>query len=208
MSRPHPLNLLRHLPDFFQWPILFLFVLALVGCASAEKKKAGAQRASLPPPAEIARMRSGLEKYKDPIVAVREGYLSMVGCIEYPSGGVGVRFLNTSLMSTVANPDYPPILIYEPKGGRLELVAAEWLIPVAMGVHERPKLLEQPLDGPMEGLHPLMPKEMTHYNLRMWLFKKNPSGIYSPTNPDVTCPRTLAYRFEEKPPRQIQQQPS
>jgi hypothetical protein len=153
-------------------------------------------------------MRATLEKYKDPIVAVRDGYLSMVGCLEYPAGGVGVRFLNTSLMSTVANPDWPPILIYEPKGNQLRLVAAEWLIPVAMGVNERPTLLGKPLDGPLEGIHPLMPKEMTHYDLRVWLFKNNPSGLYSPTNPDVECPRTLAYRFEEKPPRRVKQQPS
>lgn len=151
-------------------------------------------------------MRSALEKYKDPIVAVRDGYLSMVGCIEYPSGGVGVRFLNTSLMSTVANPDYPPILVYEPRGERLQLVAAEWLIPVAMGIRERPTLLGQPLDGPMEGQHPLMPKEMVHYDLRVWLFKENPSGLYNPTNPEVACPRTLAYRFEEKPPRLVKEQ--
>lgn len=188
-----------------RWPIFFLSLLIVVGCASSSEKK---KPISEPPSSDLLKMRSALEKYKDPIVAVREGYLSMVGCIEYPSGGVGVRFLNTSLMSTVANPDYPPILIYEPKEDRLQLVAAEWLIPVAMGVNEHPKLFGQPLDGPMEGQHPLMPKEMVHYNLRMWLFKKNPAGLYSPTNPEVKCPRTLAYRFEEKPPRLVKQQPS
>jgi len=188
-----------------QWPILFLFVLIAAGCASTpEKKRPMAQ----PPPSELAKIRASLEKYKDPIVAVRDGYLSMVGCIEYPSGGVGVRFLNNSLMSTVANPDYPPILIYEPTGDRLRLVAAEWLIPVAMGVSEPPTLFGQPFEGPMEGEHPLMPKEMVHYNLRMWLFKENRFGLYNPTHPEVKCPRTLAYRFEEKPPRLVKQQPS
>lgn len=187
-----------------RWPILFLSFLIAVGCASSGEKK---KQASQPLPSELAKMRAAFEKYKDPIVAVRDGYLSMVGCLEYPSGGVGVRFLNTSLMSTVANPDYPPILIYEPKRGRLQLVAVEWLIPVAMGISERPKLLGEPLDGPMEGLHPLMPKEIVHYNLRMWLFKENRFGLYSPTHPDVECPRTLVYRFEEKPPRLIKEQP-
>ena len=194
----------QRLLDFMRWPILFLSLLIVVGCASSGEKK---KQATQPLPTELAKMRAALEKYKDPIVAVRDGYLSMVGCIEYPSGGVGIRFLNTSLMSTVANPDYPPILIYEPNGGQLRLVAAEWLIPVAMGVSEPPTLFEQPLDGPMEGLHPLMPKEMVHYNLRMWLFKRNPAGLYSPTHPDVECPRTLTYRFEEKPPRLVKEQP-
>ncbi len=153
-------------------------------------------------------MRAALQKYQDPIQAVRDGYLSMVGCIEYPSGGVGIRFLNTSLMSSVANPDYPPILIYEPVGGHLRLIAAEWLIPVAMGINERPDLLGKPLEGPMEGAHPLMPKDFVHYDLRVWLFKDNPAGLYSPTNPTVKCPPTLAYRFEEEPPRIVQRRPS
>ncbi|MBI3804126.1 MAG: hypothetical protein HY282_10240 [Nitrospirae bacterium] len=192
--------------DFIRWPIVFILCFTLIGCASHPAKTK--PHPSQPLPSDLSKMRIALEKYQDPIVAVRDGYLSMVGCIESPSGGVGVRFLNTSLMSSAANPDYPPILIYEPKGERLELVAAEWLIPVAMGIGEPPKLLGKPLDGPMEGLHPLMPKEMVHYDLRVWLFKENPAGLYSPTNPEVTCPRKLAYRFQEKPPRRVNKRPS
>jgi hypothetical protein len=26
-----------------------------------------------------------------------------------------------------------------------------------------------------------------HYELHFWLYKKNPSGMFSPFNPDVSC---------------------
>lgn len=206
MDRRHRTNRFHPLRSPGRWFGLFLLFLSVVGCASVAGKPGSPPSRPLPP--ELAKVRAALEKYQDPIVAVREGYLSMVGCIESPAGGVGIRFLNTSLMSTVPNPDYPPVLIYEPRGEGLRLVAAEWLIPVAMGVNERPVLLGQPFEGPMEGPSPLMPKEAVHYDLRAWLFKDNPAGLFSPTNPTVKCPPTLAYRFQEERPRLVQRRPS
>lgn len=206
MNQPRHVARFKHLLDSLQRSLLSLVILTAVGCASLPDRQK--QSAPQPIPPELAKVRAALEKYRDPIAAVRDGYLSMVGCMAYPSGGVGIRFLNTSLMSTVANPYYPPILIYEPTGERLRLVAAEWLIPVAMGVTARPDLLGKPLDGPMEGVHPLMPKDFVHYDLRVWLFKDNPAGLYSATNPTVKCPPKLAYRFEEEPPRLIKEKPS
>ena len=43
------------------------------------------------------------------------------------------------------------------------------------------------LDGPMEGHEPLIPKSYVHYDLHAWLFKDNPLGMFSPTNPKVSC---------------------
>jgi len=39
----------------------------------------------------------------------------------------------------------------------------------------------------MEGHEPLMPKEVHHYDLHVWLWKENPTGLFSPTHPGVTC---------------------
>jgi hypothetical protein len=39
----------------------------------------------------------------------------------------------------------------------------------------------------MEGHEPLIPQEFVHYDLHAWLFKDNPNGMFSPTNPDVSC---------------------
>ena len=79
-------------------------------------------------------------------------------------------------------------LRYEPVGDTLRLVA-EWFVALATGIKERPTLFGRPFDGPMEGHHPLMPLALHHYDLHGWLFKENPAGLFSPTNPDVKCPK-------------------
>ncbi|MGH7712953.1 MAG: hypothetical protein ACREOG_16805 [Gemmatimonadaceae bacterium] len=43
-----------------------------------------AQNAALP--AQLQGVRTSLDKYNDPIVAVHDGYLSTVGCIDFPKG--------------------------------------------------------------------------------------------------------------------------
>ena len=141
-------------------------------------------------------MRTALAKYEDPYVAVRDLYLSTVGCVhydgtkmaghmEYPKGGMGVHFVNLTIQGPL-DPMKPNVLIYEPVDGKLELVAAEWLVPVTVA-KERPVLFGQPFQGPMEGHEPLIPQGFVHYDLHAWLFKDNPLGMFSPTNPDVTC---------------------
>src|SRR4029078_716459 len=100
----------------------------------------------------------------------------------------------------VPDPAKPPVLIYEPAGDKLRLVAAEWFVPLATGVKERPTLFGRPFDGPMEGHQPIMPASMTHYDLHVWLFKKNPYGMFNATNPDVKCGK-YAYTSNEDAPK-------
>ena len=162
---------------------------------------------------ELDQVRAALEKYKDPVVAIHDGYFSTLGCVEiaraggkgqvpYRPGGMGVHFLNMSAVGPVPDPARPQILIYEPQGERLRLVAAEWFIPLATGVKERPTLWGQPFDGPMQGHHPLMPADLSHYDLHVWLFKPNPIGMFSPTNPDVKC-GSYSYTMVEEAPRLV-----
>ena len=166
-----------------------------------------------PNAAEIDAMREALAKYKDPYVAVRDLYLSTVGCVhydgmkmpghmEYPKGGMGIHFVNLTVQGPL-DPKKPNVLIYEPVGDKLELVAAEWLVPVSVA-KERPVLLGQPFQGPMEGHEPLIPQEFVHYDLHAWLFKDNPNGMFSPTNPDVTC-EGYDFRLLEHPTKIVEQ---
>jgi hypothetical protein len=162
---------------------------------------------------ELQRVREALDKYKDPVVAVHDGYWSTVGCVTYPKaggsgeipykpGGMGVHFVNFSLVGKPVDPAKPQILVYEPvAGGKLQLVAAEWLVPLSPDLKDRPQLFGQPFDGPMEGHHPLMPTALHHYDLHVWLWKENPSGMFAPTNPKVNCPPKAAYTIEESSPR-------
>ena len=164
-------------------------------------------------PSDLSALRSALDKYKDPYVAVHDGYFSTLGCVEYERaggagevpykpGGMGVHFLNVSLIGPVPDPAKPPVLIYEPDGDKLRLVAAEWFIPLATGVKQRPTLWNRPFDGPMTGHPPLLPMELTHYDLHVWLYKPNPLGTFAPTNPDVKC-TGHPYRLVEVAPKLV-----
>jgi hypothetical protein len=152
---------------------------------------------------ELEPTRAALSKYKDPLVAVRDGYFSTVGCVEYPQGGMGVHFLNPSHIGPVPDPLKPQILVYEPDGDKLQLVAAEWFIPLATGIKERPTLFGQPFDGPMEGHEPLIPQALHHYDLHVWLFKSNPDGMFKATNPSVTCAGKSGYALMETAPKEV-----
>jgi hypothetical protein len=151
---------------------------------------------------ELERVRDQLAKYKDPAVAVRDGYLSTLGCVHYKEGAMGVHFLNPALISPTVDPAKPQILVYEPKGDKLELVAAEWFVPLATGVTNRPVLFGKAFDGPMAGHEPLMPEALHHYDLHVWLFKQNPKGIFASTNPNVSC-AGYGYAFLEEPPATV-----
>ena len=168
-----------------------------------------AQNAALSP--ELQSVRKLLEKYNDPIVAVHDGFYSSVGCISYPNGGgegamqyapgaMGVHFLNMGNVGPKLDPSKPQVLIYEPVGDKLRLVAAEWFMPAELAGGKAPSVFGQELGGPMEGHKPLMPDGLHHYDLHVWLWKTNPEGVFSPTNPTVKCPKA-GYSFEEAAPK-------
>ena len=174
---------------------------------------AGAQDAKKLP-ADLQRVREALDKYKDPVAAVHDGYFSTLGCVTYaepgapgqvpyPAGGMGVHFFNTSFVGKELDPTKPQVLVYEPAGDKLRLVAAEWFVPLPTGVKDRPQLFGRPFDGPMEGHHPLMPHGLHHYDLHVWLWKDNPAGMFAPTNPNVKCPKGV-YTFQEVAPRIVE----
>ena len=158
---------------------------------------------------ELAAVRTALDKYQDPVMAVHDGYLSTVGCLnytagvsghgmEYKAGGMGVHFINLGTIGPALDPMKPQVLIYEPAGDKLRLVAAEWFMPTAVS-KTAPSIFGQTLGGPMEGHEPLLPASLHHWDLHVWLWKDNPSGLFSPTNPSVTCP-DKGYNFTEHPP--------
>src|SRR5512143_4041396 len=58
-----------------------LFHATLVAQAAQQGAPAAANSAA------ISAVKAALDKYKDPIAAVRDGYLSTVGCVDFPAGG-------------------------------------------------------------------------------------------------------------------------
>jgi len=168
-----------------------------------------AQKQGMTP--ELESVRKLLDKYKDPIVAVHDGFYSSVACISYPNGGgegamrypvgaMGVHFINMGNVGPTLDPAKPQVLIYEPNGDKLTLVAAEWFMPTEVAGGKAPTVFGQQLGGPMEGHQPVMPAGLHHYDLHVWLWKTNPEGVFSPTNPAVKCP-TTGYSFAEAAPK-------
>jgi len=188
--------------------ILGIACLAALGGSAAAQ---GTQTAALSP--ELQRIRAALDKYQDPVVAVRDGYLSTLGCIDFPSGGMehgameyppgamGIHFINMGNVGPTLDSLKPQVLMYEPVGDRLKLVAAEWFVPAAL-VKGPPTIFGKQLQGPMEGHVPIMPPELHHYDLHVWLWKSNPKGVFTPTNSTVKCPKS-PYSFADKPPKMV-----
>jgi hypothetical protein len=181
--------------------------------SSAAAAQGGKQVVAAAGSPELEQARALLDKYQDPIAAVHDGYFSTLGCVEYRQGGtegsmrfvpggMGVHFLNLQHIGPQLDPAKPQILIYEPVGGKLRLAAAEWFVPTEVAGGTRPAIFGQELQGPMEGHHPLQPAALHHYDLHVWLWKENPAGTFSPTNPAVKCPEG-SYSFDEKAPKMV-----
>ena len=188
----------------------FQLALAALAGTIVGSGAAHAQAARTAPPvvpANLAATRAALDKYQDPIAAIRDGYFSTLGCVDYPKGGtgmgempykpggMGVHFLNAALIGPTLDSLKPQVLIYEPAGDRLRLVAAEWFVPTAVA-KEAPMIFGTRLDGPMEGHEPVIPAALHHWDLHVWLWKANPNGLMHATNSTVQCPES-PYSFHE-----------
>jgi hypothetical protein len=185
----------------------------VLGAGTAKAQAPRTEAVTLP--ANLTATRAALDKYQDPLAAIRDGYFSTLGCVDYPKGGggmgemaykpggMGVHFINPSLIGPTLDSLKPQVLIYEPVGDRLRLVAAEWFVPTAIA-KEAPTIFGTKLDGPMEGHAPVLPVELHHWDLHVWLWKANPNGLMHPTNSSVRCPEG-AYTFHEAATRMVHQ---
>jgi len=184
--------------------VVALVSLASISTASAQgftstTTTASVRRPTLTPALDSARAK--LEKYQDIAAALGDGYLSTIGCLTfpeagkagdtpYPIGAMGVHLLNPGLIGQPLDAAKPVVLIYEPHGDTLKLAGAEWFVPLAAS-KDRPTILGRPLDGPMDGHQPIMPASLIHWDLHVWLWKENPAGVFTPTNPAVRCPNSV-----------------
>jgi hypothetical protein len=160
---------------------------------------AGTSRAQKPSVArQLAQTKAALARFRSVDVAKAAGYVATGPCEMTPvvkaqtsfGGAMGVHFVNNALLRAgKLDPAKPPILVYLPTAsGGFTLVAAEYFKPDAdqstKTDGDRPSLFGREFDGPMLGHAPGMP---IHYDLHVWLWKHNPSGVFSPFNPKARC---------------------
>jgi hypothetical protein len=142
---------------------------------------------------QLAQVRQATEKYHDVNVALQDGYINTHEVAVSPEGVMGIHFVNPALMfdNGALNPNQPEVLLYIPlENGSYKLVAVEYYVPAFM-VNEHPSLFGHKFDGSMLN-HDLDPSKLSdeeiknpinrHYDLHVWLWHANPSGIFSAWN--------------------------
>ena len=153
----------------------------------------------------LAQIRQATVKYQDFAVAEADGYALDPHCVYDPElGGMGFHAVNYGILFNIeVDPLKPEVLVYEAQpNGKLKLVAVEYIVP-AFQIYDGdnnpllpfPAFWDDHNDGPpmvgnkefddhrFGGGGPPFP----HYQLHIWLWKGNPSGIYAPFNPNVSC---------------------
>jgi hypothetical protein len=105
------------------------------------------------------------------------------------TGAMGFHYLNPALLTTDLDPTRHQVLAYAPdKRGRLHLVALEFVVFqadwIAAHGNTTPKLFGQTFMAAPDGnRHDIR----AFFSLHVWLWRHNPSGLFAPLNPDVSC---------------------
>lgn len=170
--------------------LVFAAALA-VGAVALAATLAVATNAGASPADDLQAAKAASARYHSLEQAIGDGY-SGAGepCVASPEGAMGIHHVNGPLIGDPAiDPLQPEILLYIPgDDGKLKLVGVEYFKVDAdqnLGTaDDRPSLFSQPFDGPMPGHNPTMP---VHYDLHVWLWEPNPSGMFAPFNPALSC---------------------
>lgn len=149
---------------------------------------------------DLATARAATAQYHQESRALADGFFSDPICVQAPDvGAMGIHYLNPSRMDTNVDPASPEVLLYEPQAdGTRRLVGAEYVSPVIVNgspwfgpgpppngqYNAAPVLFGRTFNGPMPGHNPHM---SWHYDLHVWLWRNNPSGMFALFNPKVSC---------------------
>jgi hypothetical protein len=141
---------------------------------------------------DLAQVRQATAKYHDVNVALADGFIRTPACVESPDGGMGIHFIHPArLMDPAENILEPEVLLYAETGDGMKLLGVEYFYgigapdtPVPNPAPPSPILFGRTFDGPMEAHEPGQPP---HYDLHVWVWQANPSGIFAPFNPNVSC---------------------
>jgi hypothetical protein len=137
---------------------------------------------------EVAQVRGAVARYHTPDRAEAEGWGLVPGldhCFERTGvGGMGVHYIDTdALVDPTLDPLRPEALVFVPgPDGQLRLGAVEYLVPMALWEEEEPPMVLG------LHLHELEPVPGVHvWGLHVWLFERNPEGLFADWNPRVSC---------------------
>ena len=121
-------------------------------------------------------------KFHSTTQAIMAGYEPENHCVSVPGlGGMGYHWVNPSLVDPVFDPLKPEAILYSTgPGGNMKLIGLEYMV-INVG-QPAPMFGDQPFD--VGGT----PIPAPHWSLHVWLYEHNPSGMFAPFNPNVSCP--------------------
>lgn len=132
---------------------------------------------------DLAQLRSATSRYHSLDVAKKAGYKdSVTECMTMPGqGGMGLHYLDASVLDTIVDLHRPEILVYEPgPHGHTQLVAVEYAVPVAAWKKATPPSLY--------GRDFHVNTRFQLWVLHAWVWTPNPAGMFADYNPSVSCP--------------------
>lgn len=122
---------------------------------------------------DVLRATAATWQYNSLDAAIADGFVDTgLPCFD----GQGYHYIRPDRLNTY-DVTKPAILVYSPSG---RLVALEWATPVDAVGGVRPVLFGETFHGPV--LDPPL------FVLHVWNWFYNPSGIFSDTNPRISCP--------------------
>jgi hypothetical protein len=134
-------------------------------------------------------VRRMMQPFRDATTAVAAGYAPFLGCVSGPQeGAMGIHYVNLAFVGDgELDVQRPEALMYEPRGGRLELVGVEYIVPADVwdaGHTEPPTLLGQLFHYNGSPNRYGIP---AFYELHVWAGRDNPNGAFADWNPRVSC---------------------
>ena len=126
-------------------------------------------------------VRRATAKFHSTAQAIAAGYEPDEHCVSAPGlGGMGFHWVNPSLVDPVFDPLKPEAILYATgPGGKLRLIAVEYIV-INVG-QPAPIFGDQPFD--VGGT----PVPVPHWSLHAWVWENNPSGVFAPFNPNISC---------------------
>jgi hypothetical protein len=131
--------------------------------------------------AALTAAKRATAKYHDFQTALDEGFVQLSPCVSVPGlGAMGFHFGNFGrIMNPNVDAAEPEVLLYMPdEDGTMRLVGLEYVVPAPL-VPAAPTLFGQ--------TYHFSPERNT-YELHVWAWRNNPSGIFAPFNPKLECP--------------------
>jgi hypothetical protein len=134
-------------------------------------------------------VREATQRYQDVNAATAAGYVSAGSCESGPNqGAMGVHYVNDAFIADgVLDVQRPEVLVYEPHEGQLRLVAVEFFVDAKQwdSANAAPPVLGGQLFNYAGAPNRL--RLPAHYQLHVWAWKRNSSGIFSDWNAKVSC---------------------